>query len=279
MLHACVLSWKGRWEDLLALAKFAYDNSYQASIKMAPYEALYGRRCISPLCWETLGERSLVGPDWVQQTSEKVWEIRQNILVAQSRQKSYADVRRRDLEFAVGAQVLLRVSPTKGVVQFSVSGNLSPRYIGSFTILARVGSLAYRLQLLDSMAGVQPVFHVSMLRKFLRDPDHQIELEPIAVQQDLTLECRPMRILESSERVMRRRSIKYVKVLWTNQSEREATWELEELMWQKYPELFVMSEFLVFVNLSFVVPIEASEFEVEFFLRGVECDTQFYKKY
>jgi hypothetical protein len=76
MLHACVLSWKGSWEDHLALVEFAYNNSYQASIKMAPFEALYGRRCVSPLCWETLGERSLVGPDWVQQTSEKVWEIR-----------------------------------------------------------------------------------------------------------------------------------------------------------------------------------------------------------
>jgi hypothetical protein len=189
-----------------------------------------------------LGERSLVGPDWVQQTSEKVWEIRQNILAAQSRQKSYADVRRQDLEFVVGDQVLLRVSPTKGVVWFGVSGKLSPRYIGSFTILARVGSLAYRLQLSDSMAGVHPVFHVSMLRKFLRDLNHQIEMEPIAVQQDLTLECHPMRILESSERVLRKRSIKYVKVLWTNQSQREATWELEELMRQKYPELFVVGK-------------------------------------
>jgi hypothetical protein len=112
----------------------------------------------------------------------------------------------------------------------------------------------------------------------LQDSNHQIELEPIAVEQDLTLECRPVRILESSERVMRRRSIKHVKVLWTNQAERKATWELEELMRQKYPKLFVMGEFLVFVNLSFVVPIEASEFEVKFFLRGVECDTQFYKK-
>jgi hypothetical protein len=101
-----------------------------------------------------------------------------------------------------------------------------------------VGSLAYRLLLPDSMVGVHPVLHVSMLRKFLRDPDHQIEMEPIVVQQDLTLECRPVRILEFSERVLRKRSIKYVKVVWSNQSEREATWELEELMRQKYPELF-----------------------------------------
>jgi hypothetical protein len=105
-----------------------------------------------------------------------------------------------------------------------------------------VGSLTYRLQLPDSMVGVHPVFHVSMLRKFLRDPDHQIEMEPIAVQQDLTLDCRPVRNFESSERVLRRRSIKYVKVLWTNQSEHEATWELEELMRQKYLEIFVVGK-------------------------------------
>jgi hypothetical protein len=160
-LRACILSWKGSWEDHLALAEFIYNNSYQASIKMAPYEALYGRRCISPLCWETMGERSLVGPDWVQQTSEKVQEIRQNILAAQSRQKSYADVMRRDVEFVVGDQVLLRVSPTKGVVRFGVSGKLSPRYInGPFSILARVGSLAYRLQLPDSMAAGISCFYV-----------------------------------------------------------------------------------------------------------------------
>jgi hypothetical protein len=143
----------------------------------------------------------------------------------------------------VGDQVLLRLSPTKIVVRFGVFGKLSPRYIRPFTILARVGSLAYRLQLPDSMVGVHPVFHVSMLRMFLRDPDHQIEMEPIVVQQDLTLECRPVRILESSKCVMRKRSIKDVKVLWTNPSEREATWELEELMRQKYPKLFVMGEF------------------------------------
>jgi hypothetical protein len=129
------------------------------------------------------------------------------------------------------------------VVRFGISGKLSPRYIGPFSILARVGSLAYRLQLPESMAGVHPVFHVSMLRKFLRDPDHQIKLEPIAVQQDLTQECRPVRILESSERVMRRRTIKYVKVLWTNQPEREATWELEELMRRSTPNFSLCVSF------------------------------------
>jgi hypothetical protein len=183
---------------------------------MAPYEALYGRKCVSPLCWDSSGERALLGPEVVQQTAEKVREIRQNMLAAQSRQKSYADVRRRELEFAVGDQVLLKVSPTKGVVRFGTTGKLSPRYIGPFAITARVGSLAYRLQLPDSMSGVYNVFHVSMLRKYLRDPEHKIDLEPIRVQHDLSVECHPMRILDTSERVMRRRMIKYVKVLWTN---------------------------------------------------------------
>jgi len=145
MLRACVLSWKGSWEDHLPLAEFAYNNSYQASIQMAPYEALYGRRCISPLCWDVVGERSLVGPDWVRQTHDKVSDIRRNLLMAQSRQKSYADIRRRDLEFAVGDEVFLKVSPTRGVVRFGTKGKLSLRYIGPYVIIARVGALAYRL--------------------------------------------------------------------------------------------------------------------------------------
>ena len=190
--------------DHLSLAEFAYNNSYQVSIKMAPFEALYGRRCISPICWETLGEWSLTGPDWVRATSEKVQELRQNLLAAQSRQKSYADVRRRDLEFVVGDHVLLRVSPTKGVVRFGTTGKLSPRYIGLFVIIVRVGSLAYHLQLPESLKGVHNVFHVSMLRTYLRDPEHKIDLEPIVVEPNLTVECNPVRILDSSERVMRR---------------------------------------------------------------------------
>jgi hypothetical protein len=197
------------------LAEFASNNSYHASIEMAPYEALYGRRCVSPLCWETPREKSLVGLDWIQQTTEKIQGIRQSMLTAQRCQKSYADVRRRDLEFAVGDQVLLKVSLTKGIVRFGATGKLSLRYIGPSVIIARVGSLVYRLQLPESMKGVHNVFHVSMLRKYLPDPEHKIDLELITVQQDLSLECCPVHILESSERIMRR-TIKYVRVLWTN---------------------------------------------------------------
>ncbi|WVZ94657.1 LOW QUALITY PROTEIN: hypothetical protein U9M48_040523 [Paspalum notatum var. saurae] len=120
--------------------------------------------------------------------------------------------------------------------RFGTKGKLSPRYIGPFTILARIGKLAYRLELPESMKGVHNVFHVSMLRKYLRDPEHHITLESVTIEQDLTFEARLVRILDESERVLRHRTLKYV--LWTNQTEREATWELESRMRLKYPELF-----------------------------------------
>lgn len=238
MLRCCVLSWKGGWEDHLALAEFAYNNSYHTSIRAAPFEVLYGRRCRSPLCWDAVGERAILGPDWVQQTVARVAEVRKNLLAAQSRQKSYADVRRRDLEFEVGDEVLLRVSPTRGVVRFGTKGKLSPRYIGPFPVVARIGKMAYRLDLPETLRGVHNVFHVSMLRKFLRDPEHTVPLEPLSIEQDLTFESRPDKILEESERVLRNKTLKFIKVLWSHQTEKEATWELESRMRELYPDLF-----------------------------------------
>ena len=117
-LRACVPDHKGSWEDQLLLVEFAYNNSYQASIQMAPYEALYGRPCRSPLCWTEVGESSITSPDLIRDTSEKVRLIRQRLLMAQSRQKSYADVRRRPLEFEVRDHVFLKVMPKRGVVRF-----------------------------------------------------------------------------------------------------------------------------------------------------------------
>jgi len=171
-------------------------------------------------------KKAALGPDWVLRMTERVAEIWQQMLAAQSKHKSYADVRRRDLEFQVGDQVLLKVSPNKGVVRFGVKGKLSPRYIGPFPILECVGKLAYRLELPNSMRGVHNVFHVSMLRKYLRDPEQHMTLEPETIKEDLTFEARPVRILEEADKVLRRRTLKYLKVLWTNQTEWEATWEL-----------------------------------------------------
>ena len=144
----------------MPLIEFAYNNRYQASIQMAPYEALYGRRCRSPICWDDVGERRLLGPEMVQLMVEKVHLIRDRLRAAQSRQKSYADNRRRSLEFQVGDHVFLRVAPTKGVIRFGVRGKLNPRYISPFEILERIGEVAYRLALPPTLSRVHNVFHV-----------------------------------------------------------------------------------------------------------------------
>ena len=179
MLRACVLDHKGSWEKHLSLVEFAYNNSYQASIQMAPYEALYGRSCRSPICWTEVGESSISGPDLIRDTSEKVSLIQQRLLMAQSRQKSYADVRRRPLEFEVGDHVFLKVMPKRGVVRFDKRGKLSSRFIRAFEILEKVGTVAYRLTLPPSMTGVHKVFHVSMLWRYTPDPTHVVDWEKL----------------------------------------------------------------------------------------------------
>jgi hypothetical protein len=143
MLRACVLDFSQKWDECLLLAEFSYNNSYQESIKMAPFEALYGRRCRTPLNWSEPGERYFFRPDLVKETEEKVQKIIHNLKKAQTRQKSYADQRRQPLYFLVGDYVYLKVSPMKGVSRFGVKGKLAPRYIGPFPILEQCGPVAY----------------------------------------------------------------------------------------------------------------------------------------
>ena len=176
--------------------EFAYNNSYQASIGMAPYEALYGRKCRSPICWTEVGDRALLGPELIQVTTEKIKLIQQRIKTAQSRQKSYANQRRNELEFEVGNHVFLKVSPMKGVSRFGKKGKLAPRYIGPFEILERINPVAYRLALPPDLSQVHNVFHVSMLRKYTRDPLHVIDHSEITVNEDLGYEEKPMRIID-----------------------------------------------------------------------------------
>ena len=162
---------------------------------MAPFEALYGWPCRSPLCWTEVGESSITGPDMIRDTSEKVSLIRQRLLTAQSLQKSYADVRRRPLKFEVGDHVSLKVIPKRGVVRFGKRGKLSPRFIRPFEILERVGTVAYRLVLPPTMSGVHEVFHVSMLWKYTPDPAHVVDWGQIEVDTDGNFEEGPVCIL------------------------------------------------------------------------------------
>ena len=159
----------------MPLVEFAYNNSYQASIRMVQYETLYGRPYRSPIGWTEVEENSITGPDLIRDTLEKVSFIRQRLLTARSLQKSYVDVRRRPLEFEVGDHVFLKVMPKRGVVRFSRCGKLSPRFIGPFEILERIGTVVYWLALPPSMIGVHEVFHISMLRKYTPDTAHVVD--------------------------------------------------------------------------------------------------------
>ncbi|KAK1607211.1 hypothetical protein QYE76_030884 [Lolium multiflorum] len=171
MLRACVLEYGSKWEDCLPYAEFSYNNSYQASLQMAPFEALYGRKCRTPLNWSEVGESQVFGPDVLREAEEKVHKIREYLKTAQSRQKSYADKRRREMTFEIGDFVYLKVSPLKGMQRFQLKGKLAPRYVGPFKVLSRRGEVSYQLELPEEMAAVHNVFHISLLRKCLEVPE------------------------------------------------------------------------------------------------------------
>ena len=238
MLRACVLDFGTNWAAQLPYVEFAYNNSYQASIRMAPYEALYGRPCRSPLCWAEKEERLELGPQFIRETTDKIQIIRERLQTAQSRQKSYADKRRRPLEFMIGDFVFLKVKPKRGVSRFGVKGKLAPRYTGPFEIVERIGTLAYRLDLPPQLSHVHNVFHVSMLRKYEPDPSHVIMWTDVPIQGDTNYEEIPVQILDHEIKLLRRRGIPLVKVMWQHHDVEEATWELESEMREKYPHLF-----------------------------------------
>ena len=185
-----------------------------------------------------MGERSITGPDLIRDTSEKVSLIRHRLLTAQSWQKSYDDVRRRPLEFEVGDHVFLKVIPKKGVVRFGKRGKLSPRFIGPFEIQERMGTVLYRLALPPSMLGVHVVFHVSMLRRYTPDPAHVVDWGEIEIDTDGTFEEGPVCIVDSRDRVLRRKTMRLVRVLWRHCGVEESTWEREDTMRATYPFLF-----------------------------------------
>ncbi|KAA3484088.1 DNA/RNA polymerases superfamily protein [Gossypium australe] len=190
-------------EQYLSLIEFAYNNSFQTSIKMAPYESLYRRKCRTPLYWTEL-------------TSD--------------RQKSYADLKRKYIEFEIGDKVFLKVSPWKKVLRFGHKGKLNTRFIGPYEIIERVGPVAYRLKLPSELKKIHNVFHVSMLRRYRSDPSHVIVPSEIEIRFDMTYEEEPIRILAREMKELRNKKIPLVKVLWNRHGIEEATWESEDSM-------------------------------------------------
>jgi hypothetical protein len=147
MLRAYALKYGKSWDKSLPYAEFSYNNSYQASIKMAPYEALYGRQCRTPLFWSQTGESQVFGPEVLKDADRQVQMVCESLKVAQSREKSYADKRRRDLSIEIGDFIYLKVSPMRGTHRFRVKGKLAPRYVGPFEIIDRKREVAYQLEL------------------------------------------------------------------------------------------------------------------------------------
>ncbi|GKA84256.1 putative reverse transcriptase domain-containing protein [Tanacetum coccineum] len=181
MLRACVIDFGSSWEVHLPLVEFSYNNSYHTSIRCAPFKALYGRKCRSPVLWAEIEEGSLIRPELVQEATDKVVVIKEKLKVARDRQKSYADNRRNPLEFKVVDRVMLKVSPWKGVVHFGKKGKLALRYVGPFEILERIGPIAYQLRLSEELSGVHDTFHVSNLKKCLADASLHVPLDEIKV--------------------------------------------------------------------------------------------------
>nr|GEU42011.1 hypothetical protein [Tanacetum cinerariifolium] len=209
MLRACVIDFGSSWDCRLPLVEFSYNNSYHASIKAAPYEALYGRKCRSPVCWS---------------------------------ENSYADRRAKPLEFEVGDMVLLNVSPWKGAVRFGKRGKLSPRYIGPFRILARVGLIAYTLELPEELKGIHSTFHVSNLKKCLAEGDIVVSMDEIQLDDKLHMIEEQVKIVDCEVKRLKKSRLPIIKVCWNSQRDPEFTWEREYQIKKKYPHLFISKD-------------------------------------
>ncbi|GKB68527.1 putative reverse transcriptase domain-containing protein [Tanacetum coccineum] len=216
MLRSCAIDFDGNWDTYLPLVGFSYNNSYHSSVKCAPFEALYGRRCRTPIAWVEVGESKLFGPEIVQETTDKIVQIKERLKVARDRQKSYADNRRKPLEFNVDDKVLLKMSPRKGVVRFGKRSKLSPRYVGPFEIVERVGPVAYRLRLPQDLIGIHDTFHVSNLKKCLADVNFHVPLEEVKIDDKLHFVEEPMEIMDREVKKLKKRRNPIVKVRWNS---------------------------------------------------------------
>ncbi|GJU65209.1 putative reverse transcriptase domain-containing protein [Tanacetum coccineum] len=211
------------WDVHLPLVEFPYNNSYHSSVRCAPFEALYGRKCRSPILLEKVREGQLIGPEIVQETTEKISHIKDRLKVARDSQKSYADKRRKPLEFSVGNHVLLKVTPWKGVVRFGKKGKLAPRFVGPFEITKRIDPIAYRFRLPKELNDVHDTFHVSNLKKCLADQSLHMPLEEIQVDAKLNFVEDKVEILEKEFKKLKRSRIPIVKVRWNSKQGPEFT--------------------------------------------------------
>nr|GEV45604.1 putative reverse transcriptase domain-containing protein [Tanacetum cinerariifolium] len=215
-----------------------FTSSYHASIKATPFEALYGRKCRSPVGWSEVRDSQLIGLELIPETNEKIVQIKNLLLTARSRQKSYADVRCRLLEFNVRDKVMLKVSPWKGVIRFGKCGKLSLRFIRPFKILERIGPVAYKLELPRELQGIHNTFHVSNLKKCLSDESLSISLDEVQLDDKLHFIEEPAEIMDREVKRLKQSRIPIVKVRWNSHRGPEYTWEREDQMKSKYPYLF-----------------------------------------
>jgi hypothetical protein len=186
---------------------------------MAPFEALYGRKCRTPLNWSETGEIQFFGPDMIKEAEDQVCIISERLKTAQSRQKSYYDCHHQDVSYELGEKAYLRVTPLKGVHRFGIKGKLAPCYVGPFSILAKHGELAYQLELPSTFSNVHDVFHVSQLKRCFKDPVRGVDHTTINLQEDLTYHEYPISIPDKAERKTQGRTIKFLKVQWSHHSE------------------------------------------------------------
>ncbi|GJX77051.1 putative reverse transcriptase domain-containing protein [Tanacetum coccineum] len=238
MLRACVIDFGNVWDRHLPLVEFSYHNSYYMSIKAASYEALYGRKCRSPVCWAEVRDTQLTGLEIIHETTKKIIQIKKRIQAARDRQKSYADRRRKPLEFQARDKVMLKVSPWKGVICFGKRGKLNPRYIGPFKILAKVGTVAYRLELLEQLSRVHSTFHISNLKRCFSDEPLAIPLDEIQIDDKLDFIEEPVKIMDREVKRLKQSRVPIVKVRWNSRRGPKFIWEREDQMKKKYPHLF-----------------------------------------